>query len=168
MLNTLLTPFKASLSFLSPQRPQRPRASATDDNLTTPPSRTSRAVTFDIQRPPPDDESPPDFNIGGLLTLTSTRSQSDWRYTPNTKAGREGRKDLMDEITASAAKYGTLNFKQPSYEKLVDILTMPLKRNGIYHLLEIPKSGTGRVWPALDPHAPLRLDLHDYSNILLD
>ena len=168
MLNALLTPFKAGLSMFTRQRPQRPRASATDNNLTTPPSRTSRAVTFDIQRPPPDEESPPDFTIGGPLTSTSTRSQSDWRYTPNTKAGREGRKDLLTEITASAAKHGTLNFKQPSYEKLVDIVTMTFKRNGIYHLLEIPKSGTGRVWPALDSQAPLRIDLHDYSNILLD
>ena len=166
MLNALLTPLKAGLSFLSPQRP---RTSATDDNLTTPPDRTSRAVTFNLHRPPPDDESPPEFiPIGRLLTSSSTRPQSDWRYHQNAKAGREGRKALMNEITASAAKYGMLNFKQQSYEKFVDVLTMPLKRNGIWHLLEIPKTGSGRVWPSYDPQGPLRIDLDDYSTLFLD
>ena len=76
MLNLLLTPLKTSLGLnsLFPCREQ----TATDNNMTTPPNRSSR-VTFNLHYPPPDEESLPDYShISSVPTSTSTRPASEW------------------------------------------------------------------------------------------
>ena len=164
MLNALLTPFKAGLRYLSPNRPP----SATDEvrgaggNLTTPPNRTS-SVTF-LRRAPPDEDTPPGFSQhGAVTTSTSTRPASDWRYYKDSKAGRDGREALLTMITARAAQHGGyLNFRQESYAVMMDVLESLLKQKNIWHLFDIPKQGTGRI------SSTQEIELSNYGNIFHD
>ena len=168
MLNAFLTLLRKGFSYFTP----RPDKAATDearrnDVLATPPGCSS-AVTFNLHRPPPDNGSPPVFSrSGSVSTSTTTRPNARWRYDANSKAGRVGRDDLMATITARAATHGYLNLELASFKKMMDVLEAPLKQKDIWHLFDVPKKGTGHIWPNLDPQ-DFMIELSDYGNIFYD
>ena len=70
----------------------------------------------------------------------------------------------MATITSRAAKHGYLNFEPASFKMMMDVLEAPLRQKNIWHLFDIPKQGTGHIWPNLDPQ-DFMIELSEYGSI---